>query len=128
MYIRPKSVSEHNNIAKCVSASRILRNICTLDQKLCQNTQNSEMCVCKQNSSRTYVHYTKICVRTNKTTKRVSGNKILAERVYIRPKSVSERHDIGKCVSESRIPAECIYIKLQSVPERNKIAKFVSAS
>ena len=53
-------------------------------------------------------------------TKCVSESRILAERVYIRPKAVSERNKIANCVFESKILAERVYITPQSASESKR--------
>ena len=53
---------------------------------------------------------------------------ILAERVHITPKCVSEQSTIAKFVSESRIQIERVYATPQSVSERSSIARCMSES
>ena len=71
------------------------------------------------------VHYTKICVRTQQCIKCMFDSRILAERVYIKHTSVSERNIIAKCAFENKILAERVqYMKPTSASGRNDIAKF----
>jgi hypothetical protein len=64
--------------------------------------------------------------KRKKTAKRLRESRSLAERTYIRPKSVSARNKASKSMFESRLLAERVYIRLQSGSERNKVTIFVS--
>ena len=64
MYIRVKSVSERSIITKCVFESRILAERVYIAPNSVSERHNIANSV-SQNSSRTCVHYTIICAKTN---------------------------------------------------------------
>ncbi len=79
VYIRPTSVSEPTK-QRNVCLNAILAERVYIKPKSVQ--ERNRTCIHKISS--TYIHYTKISVRTHEnTTKYVSEGRILAERAYI---------------------------------------------